>query len=89
LECLSPQGFLQMRSLLIGLVAIIPTLVGPTISLAAQSGEMKSSYHYSGRVCRFGYDGNACIPDVSCGSEGGQCAESCVLSPERDYSARG
>jgi hypothetical protein len=78
-----------MRSLLIGFIAIAPTLAVPTVSFAAQNSELKSSYHYSGCVCHFGYGGNACIPDVSCGSEGGQCAESCVLSPERDYSVRG
>jgi hypothetical protein len=78
-----------MRLLFIGIVALAPILMGPTISFAAQNSEIKSSYHYSGCVCRFGYGGNACIPDVSCGSEGGQCAESCVLSPERNYSARG
>jgi hypothetical protein len=78
-----------MHSLLIGSIVIIPLLVGATASFASQNGEMKSSYRYSGCVCRFGYGGDACTPDVSCGSEGGRCADSCVLPRERDYSTRG
>jgi hypothetical protein len=78
-----------MRLLFVGLVTSVLTLAAPTLSSAAQTGNIRSSDHYSGCVCRFGYGGNACIPDVSCGSEGGRCAEACVLSPERDYSTRG
>jgi hypothetical protein len=78
-----------MRSSLIGFVALILTLAASTASFAAHRGEMRSSYHYSGCICHFGYGGNACAPDVSCASEGGQCGDSCALIPERDYSTRG
>lgn len=77
-----------MRLSFVGLMAIVLSLVSPGLSLAAQSGDMKSSYHYDGCICHFGYPGDACVPAVSCGSEGGQCGESCRLQPEGAYSQR-
>jgi hypothetical protein len=78
-----------MHSLLFGAVVIVQILAATTASLAAQSGDMKNSYRYSGCFCHFGYGIVACNPDVSCASEGGRCGESCVLPRERDYSTRG
>lgn len=75
-----------MRLSVIGLIAIIMSLASPGLSSAAQSGNMKSSYRYDGCICHFGYPSNSCIAAVSCGSEGGQCGESCRLQP--DYSQR-
>jgi hypothetical protein len=71
-----------MRFAFLGLVAMGLALVGPAFSSAAQSGEMKSSYHYEACVCHFGYPSNACVPAVACSSEGGRCAESCLLPPQ-------
>ncbi len=74
-----------MRPLFIGLVASVLTLVGPAFSSAGQSHETRSSSHYSGCICRFGYGGDNCQPDVACDSEGGKCVKSCVLpAPESD-----
>lgn len=68
-----------MRPLFIGLVASVLTLVGPAFSFAAQNHETRSSDHYAGCVCRFGYGDDNCQPDMACGSEGGKCVKSCVL----------
>jgi hypothetical protein len=77
-----------MRPLLLGLVAIIPTLAGATASLAAQHRDMKSLNHYDGCVCHFGYGSAGCAPDVACGSEGGWCAEACLIHNAQDYISR-
>lgn len=78
-----------MRLALISAVAVILTFAGPAFSSAAQNDHLKASNRYTGCFCHFGYGGNTCIPDVSCGSEGGRCGGSCALAPDRDYSARG
>jgi hypothetical protein len=74
-----------MHTLFLGLVASI-TLMSPAISAGTQS-ELRTSYHYSGCVCRFGYGGDACQTDVACTSEGGSCTRSCA-PPQSDYSRR-
>jgi hypothetical protein len=77
-----------MRSLLIGLVAIIITTFASTASMAALHPGVKNMNSYDGCVCHFGYGSNGCAPSVACGSEGGQCAEACFVKDGQDYLSR-
>lgn len=77
-----------MHYAFLGLMAMGLALVGPALSSAAPRGDTKSSYRYEACICHFGYPGNACVPAVACSSEGGRCAESCVLAPQSGSSDR-
>jgi hypothetical protein len=74
-----------MRSLLIGLVAIIIATFAATASMAALHRGAKNINNYDTCVCHFGYGSNGCGPSAACSDEGGQCAEACSVKNGRDY----
>jgi hypothetical protein len=77
-----------MRSLLIGLVAIIIATFASTASMAAPHREAKNIDKYDGCVCHFGYGSAGCGPTAACNSEHGQCGEACFVKNAQDFSRR-
>jgi hypothetical protein len=57
--------------IVLGAAGLVPS------SAASQSVNTESRYHYATCSCHFGY-GSACVPAVSCLSEGGRCSASCT-----------
>jgi hypothetical protein len=72
-----------MRAVLSGLIIVGLSVVTPASALH-RTTYYQTSYRYSGCVCHFGYGGDFCNEEVSCGSEGGHCTDYCKL-PTRGY----
>lgn len=70
---------MRLRSIVLALVGLAPSLA------AAHSSYFQTSPVYAHCNCHFGY-GDICVPAVSCASEGGRCAGSCVASPQSESS---
>lgn len=66
-------------SLLCSLVAALAFGLIAAASAASSQATMRTATVYSGCHCHFGYVGEkgACLPTVTCRTEGGRCRASC------------